>query len=335
MKISPKEHPPARRQPILTLSQWQAYRTLHDYATLHFEGGENAGDTPLRARLFPLICGPTGSGKSMIVEQVAHEIGAEYLRITYGDWVPAGGAKDPAMATLVRVGRALSRNDRLVLHLDELDKLLISDKEWGRSVMTDVWNVLDCQLPWEQIALVELMSAAAEAESAGQAKSGARGAKGPPPLPKNFRKTDHLWIVGSGTWQSVFEQQEARSIGFQAGRTPNQACAQTSNIVAAIRASKVIPTELTARFSTDFVVINYPNREETDHLLEATGLNALALDLGVGITPDDVDYAAAGMRALESLRTRLLLAKLRQLRSEAPPEPMIEDLNLGPATSSP
>ena len=335
MKISPKEHPPARRQPILTLSQWQAYRTLHDYATLHFEEGENAGDTPLRARLFPLICGPTGSGKSMIVEQVAHEIGAEYLRITYGDWVPAGGAKDPAMATLVRVGRALARNDRLVLHLDELDKLLISDKEWGRSVMTDVWNVLDGQLPWEQVALVELMSACAEAESAGPTKSGVRGPKGPPPLPKNFRRTDHLWIVGSGTWQSVFEQQEARSIGFQVGQTPADANGQTANIMAAIRASKVIPTELTARFSTDFIIITYPNREETDRLLEVTGLNDLALDLGVGITPDDVDYAAAGMRALESLRTRLLLAKLRQLRSEAPPEPMIEDLNLGPATSSP
>ena len=51
------------------------------------------------------------------------------------------------------------------------------------------------------------------------------------------------------------------------------------------------------------------------------------MDLGVGISPDYVNYAVAGMRTLERLITRLLLAKLRHLRSETPPEPMIDVLN--------
>jgi hypothetical protein len=82
----------------------------------------------------------------------------------------------------------------------------------------------------------------------------------------------------------------------------------------AIRNSKVIPTELTARFATDILVLGYPSRKETEQLLVFYGLKQLAAELGMSVSADDVDYAAAGMRALESLKTRFLLESLRRQR---------------------
>jgi hypothetical protein len=81
-----------------------------------------------------------------------------------------------------------------------------------------------------------------------------------------------------------------------------------------IRTSKVIPTELSARFATDLLILEYPTPAETERLLEVCGLKQLAAEVGLEVTRKDVNYAVAGMRALESLKTRLLLTQLRQDR---------------------
>ena len=322
MSSSPPDNPDAR--PVaLTRAQWDVYLALHDYASLHYGGSCDEGG--LKPRLYPLIVGPTGAGKSMLVEKVARELGAAYFRITYGEWIPLG-ARDPASATLVRLGRLLAKNPRVVVHVDELDKWITGDREWGRSISTDLWNLLDAKLPWEQIALVEMMSMV-DKELQSPEKPAEPTSEEAPELPSLSRRTEHMWIVGSGTWQSVFERRKTRAIGFQPGAAP-AGRQDTAQIIEAIRTSKILPTELTARFATDLLVMTYPTREETEHLLEVTGLNALAWDLGVGLSPDDVDYEVAGMRALESLKTRLLLEIVRRHRYEAPEE-LIDDLEPG------
>ncbi len=87
-----------------------------------------------------------------------------------------------------------------------------------------------------------------------------------------------LWIVGSGTWQHLFEKHgDGRRIGFNTDR--NQVlCAADADaaIVDRIRGAGHIPRELLARFSTELLVLTYPTPAELTVLLESLGINALA-----------------------------------------------------------
>ena len=293
-----------RPPPNLTSSQRQAYEALFDYGSLYFQKQNLPAGSSLRPRLFPLLAGPTGSGKSKLAESVAHALGAEYFHVTYGDWVPLG-ARDPNSSTLIRIAKLLIQEKRLVVHIDELDKWLTGQGsfEWGRSITTDLWNLLDCKIPFDRIPAEKK-----EGQPADQAEVQAAEK-----TPRPGIERENLFIVGSGTWQCVFEDRRQARIGFSQ-KTPQEAPQGTDGVADAIRASKMIPTELTARFATDILILTYPPPWETEILLEDCGLMKLAHELGIEINAADVDYAAAGMRALESLATRLYLEKFRRDR---------------------
>jgi hypothetical protein len=293
-----------RPPPNLTRSQRQAYEALFDYGSLYFQKRNLPAAVSLRPRLFPLLAGPTGSGKTLLGESVAQALGAEYFHVTYGDWVPLG-ARDPNTSTLVRIAKLLLQGKRLVVHVDELDKWLTGPGsfEWGRAITTDLWNLLDCKIPFDRITKPEEKEVEAADEAEVQAAERA---------PRPGIERENLFIVGSGTWQCVFEDRLEAKIGFF--RANLEAAQGKDGVAEAIRASKVIPTELTARFATDILILTYPPPWETELLLEAYGLQQLADELGIQIRAAEIDFAAAGMRALESLATRLLLEKFRRDR---------------------
>jgi energy-coupling factor transporter ATP-binding protein EcfA2 len=292
---------PSQVPPNLTGSQRQAYASLFDYGSFYFQKKNLLAASTIRPRLFPLLAGPTGSGKSFLVESVAQALGAEYLHLTYGAWVPLG-SRDPNAATLVRIAKLLIEGKRLLVHIDELDKWLTGPGsfEWGRSITTDLWNLLDCKIPFDRIPKAERK----EGEPADPAEAGAEA-------PRPGIERENLFIVGSGTWQGVFENRSAPKIGFSQANPQAQG---TEGLAEAVRASRMIPTELTARFATDILILTYPPPWETELLLEACGLKELARELGFEVSAKDVDFAAAGMRALESLATGLYLEKFRRDR---------------------
>ena len=245
----------------------------------------------------------------VIDERDAHSVaaarllGADSFRATFGEWIPLG-TRDPRNATLVRLGQLLTRSRRVVAHVDELDKWLVGDREWGRSLSNDLWNLLDGKLPWELVRQL-----AAEDEQDGAAHPA------PPARPVIPGCTGQLWIVGSGTWQSVFEHRRAPQLGF-GPRTSG--AGDPRDLAEEIRRSKAIPTELSARFASDLLFLDYPDADETEHLLGTFGIRELAAEVGVAVSAADVDYQSAGMRALESLKTRLLLLRVRKERGAAP-----------------
>ena len=287
----------------LTSSQQAVFDTLLDLGLLHYGGFGEPDGTGLRPRLYPLVCAPTGAGKSFLVERAARLLGADYFRATFGEWIPLG-TRDPRNATLVRLGQLLTRSRRVVAHVDELDKWLVGDREWGRSLSNDLWNLLDGKLPWELVRQL-----AAEDEQDGAAHPA------PPARPVIPGCTGQLWIVGSGTWQSVFEHRRAPQLGF-GPRTSG--AGDPRDLAEEIRRSKAIPTELSARFASDLLFLDYPDADETEHLLGTFGIRELAAEVGVAVSAADVDYQSAGMRALESLKTRLLLLRVRKERGAAP-----------------
>jgi len=219
----------------LTASQSRALNTLEAMAQLNAQAPVLAG---VKLRLNPLIVGPSGTGKSHLVRVLGARIGAKTLRICVGDWIPLGGRGD-VPATL-RIQKALEENPRLVLHLDELDKLRSLAETWSLSQLTEVFGILD-RSPlgtWSDEQRELLKSA---------------------------------FIVGSGTWQDTWSQR-TNPLGFHGHQDdpedPNRR----------IRKASVVPEELVNRFNDKWVVLRPYAEADFRKIASALNLEPGVLD---------------------------------------------------------
>ena len=272
---------------MLTDSQRQVFEALTLYGETFFAREFRA--LKIKPRLFPLIVGPTGAGKSFLVRKAAAELDSHYLRLTFGDWLPRGVRPDSGGQTAFTIISAALEEGRVLLHIDELDKMREDfEHHWTRAVANDVWNVLDGNLPVRDYFKVQRQDATPEQVADAEAQ---------------LRKK--LWIVGSGTWQSVFEQESRSPMGFGSASVAEFKAEAASE---KIRSAKTIPEELLARFSSNLLFVRYPASDvEKQSLLEECGLLALAKQLGRHVGPTDLDFNRGGMRRLETLAADLLL----------------------------
>jgi hypothetical protein len=278
----------------LTLSQQCILARLRELGCLQFDEQLHGG--PLKCRLNPLIAAPTGAGKSFLVKQIAETFKAHYLSLTYGDWIVQGASKEHGDPTVKCILQALMQYPRVLLHIDELDKIgnpaSGGGSGWDRSIRTDLWKVLDYQLP-----PIETLGEHAQL-----------------PEYRNFMSVEkiqrRLWIVGSGTWQNLFTTQEPGFMGYgkQSGET-------SIDMGERIVKSEIIPQELTARFYGEIFIMEYPKSdEEIQELLQSFGLSESARELGIPIDLSALKQVIKfqGMRAFETLKTRLNIASLRR-----------------------
>jgi len=285
---------------IETNSHRAARDTLLAMGNLFFSGKHTL--PKIRLRLNGLIVGPTGAGKSFLAESVARQLGAKYFRVTRGDWLPTG-CRDKRSTAFQVLDQVLSY-DRVVLHLDELDKFSNLQGEWSASIGADLWNILDKKF---QITEYLRETTFKEGEKITEQDVARRVRLG-------------LWILGSGTWQDVFANSRGRpSIGFGCGR------AEASDVgFAEIVRSNEISPELLLRFSEP-VFLHYPTEEETSQLLDSTGISALASQVGVRISPEQLDWNLGGMRVLENLATRLVIELYKSKQPTGPAGPSSND----------
>jgi hypothetical protein len=253
-----------------------------------------ANTSPISLRLYPLLVGPTGAGKSRLVHEAAALLNAEFFKLCRGDWLPRGVR--PGRATVFTILDRLLACERLCLNLEEADKFdLDFSKEWSAGIGTCLWQTLDGNFQIEDYLR--------------ETNFGDRPVPTKAEIERKIRS--NLWIVGSGTWQSVFsESARSANFGFQKDAAPGQVS------VEAIVKSGAISPELLLRFNADLVFVSYPSPHETAGLLEATGIAEAAQELGIVVTADDVNWNNGGMRALETLATRLAIEKHR--RSKLP-----------------
>jgi hypothetical protein len=272
---------------LFTQSQQAARNTLLQMGKLFYSGVQIMPD--LKLRLNPLVLGATGTGKTLLVQTAAHRLGAQYLKLTRGDWLVAGCRS--GRPTMLQILDYVSTYDRVLLHIDELDKLTnLQNGDWAASIASDLWNVLDLRFQLPDF-FRESTFPGREAPTAAEMEA-------------RIRK---LWVVGSGTFQEVFEGSRAgSSIGF--GRDLNKEKVALETIVK----SGIISNELLHRFNGDLIFLEYPSLEETRSLLNSSGISSLARRLGVTIGPEAIDWTQGGMRALETVATRLALAYHRQ-----------------------
>ena len=142
------------RPRVLTESQEAALNQIVEMGEAHF--AQEWRDSPLVPRLTPLIAGPSGCGKSFVTELATERLGAKFMHITFGDWVP-NGADRSFEPTVFQIIRLLKKYPRVVVCLDELDKWREDfSNSWGRSCSNEAFKLLDRQLPleayraWEQ-----------------------------------------------------------------------------------------------------------------------------------------------------------------------------------------
>lgn len=241
----------------------------------------------LKARLFPLLCGPTGTGKTHLTRLAAKTLGAQLVFATPGDWIPQGSGAD-FLPTTYSILTALASSHRVVLVLDELDKARPDwDSTWSRSIASEIWHVLDGHLP---------VTAFAKSSRANLVENAITEEK-------LAAKSRDLFIIGSGTWQSHYDSR--RPMGFASGATPSPLS------VSQVRSFGGIPPELLLRFNPSLIEVPYPSPSETQVIFEQSGISDAATRLGLKLDPWSHDWSAGGVRTLEALWAEITILERR------------------------
>jgi SpoVK/Ycf46/Vps4 family AAA+-type ATPase len=269
----------APSESFLTQSQAVAVERVIAMSELYFNQTPSAG---LRPRYSPLLIGPTGSGKTEIVSRVAKRTNAHLLRVAVSDWIPIGSRETvPTLRTIIDT---LMEHDRVALFIDELDKLTDSSSAWSRSCLSEIYDVLERTIP------LHLAKGQIEAD---QLQS---------------RIQNNLWLCGAGTWQhlqNIGSTTPSLGFGHRLQRTPDIDSDSASLVRNALKEG--FPAELLGRFHNSAIMLNYPSRSETLHILENLGLTAMAQRLGRADLIETFDWHPFGLRKLESLLADLAI----------------------------
>ena len=206
-----------------TTGQAELFKRVDHMAEVYFSGSKHLG---VSLRLLALLLGPSGTGKTHLACALAKKMGIPFCRLTVGDWLVAGSRNDPN--TLQVLQRHLDESPRIVLFLDELDKFRLDDTGWSRSVMTEVFSVLDRKVNY-------------------------RGTDAKPWTQTHSDRLENgVFIIAAGTWQDIWQSQAKAPVGFageQAHVFDERAFKKS------IRAAQMIPTELLNRFNENWLIL--------------------------------------------------------------------------------
>jgi len=218
----------------LTPSQERAYGKLDFFFHLGLNGIKAVeGISP---RTIPLIAGPSGSGKTFLVGTLARKYNLPFFSINIPNWI-VRGAKNDSQITLEQLRDFISSNEKGVIFLDEVNKLMnshLGQSAWTADIFTECIAFLDQDERLEAMGLSGLLEK----------------------LRQNFI------IVGAAAFQDEWQQSQKQnsSIGFVASEQFPQD--QESSFALTIQKQNTIPEELLFRFNDNLIVILPPTQEE-------------------------------------------------------------------------
>jgi hypothetical protein len=208
---------------FLTASQQSAFHEICALTEIYFEQGEAGPSAGLR--IAPLIIGPSGVGKSHLVTSVGRALSLPVIRVTVGDWIIRAARQSPCALEVLQ--DRLDRHERLILFIDELDKLRRSGdgSEYSLAQQVEIYSALDRMVSFP-------------------------GATGKPWTDEHAEKLRrNVMIVGGGTWHDLWLEGARRPMGF------GQAAAAEDDIATRIRQARIIPEELLNRFSNRWLLL--------------------------------------------------------------------------------
>ena len=270
--------PPSHR--TYTKSQRGILAVLRDIAGMHFDDEFRDAEGFTEVNIRPMIIGPTGCGKSSIAEQIAQDFGAYYQRVTLGSWIVTGADTSYGIDTISQCMRACVENDRVILVLDEMDKMCLgktnSRSDWSSAIANDVFELLDARLNWSSLCTRKSLEPLKLT---------------PAILQRRFR--ERVFIICLGTWQTEHTDDRAGE-----------------DVAEAVKNRSDIPPELCRRLHHQWLSLEYPEIEEVGLLLKQQRIDKLAARVGV---PVDLHalygrILRSGMAAVDDLRADLAVA---------------------------
>lgn len=277
----PHFHATHRHAPLYQ-SQARAYSALCARSFLFF-------DLPFRQlhgledlRLHTMLAGPTGCGKSSLVERLAHDTSAAFMRLSVGSWIVQGADVSHGTPAVTQIVQLMLRSPRVIVFIDEFDKLSFDTKnaqDWARSIANDIFDLLDGRLNWFGLHSRECVRRGIDPV-----------ASSPDRLAQYFR--ERVFFVCAGTWQT--EHTISR-------------CGQ--DIPEAVRERADFPPELARRLHGEWLTIDYPEREELESLLKKQDIYLLATKCEHPVDLHGIygQVLRRGMSAVDDLRASIAL----------------------------
>lgn len=266
-------------------SQRRAFEELLRYADLFFSNDWK--NLPLRPRIYPLLVGPSGVGKTWLVSHLARELSIgdamPVMHLHFGEWIPCG-ARVLKGHTLSTLHDFVINNRQGIIHLDELDKFRLQSSDWSISIQQEIFAMLDYRM------------------HAAHDKAWTRG------LCDYFRL--NFFVVGSGTWQDLWDSPQP--LGFQTGSEAS------GSMLKSIGDQRSIPVELMRRFSAQPILIPYLTADDVAAILDQLA-TAIDPDLLAGLRGKEKEVAESrkGIRAFEEHVTqRLMEIRSKQKKDE-------------------
>lgn len=276
--------PPKR---IILDHQLAAFEKLVAVATACFSIQRNT--LPVQPRSNSLIIGPSGSGKTFLARAVAEELEVEFLSISVSEWILLGASGRGAEITWPLIFQFLLQNKGgagVVIFVDEVDKL-VGDSSWERFLRSEVFRLLDLQLP---AGITN-----GDGDSVGRNEHA---------IVREVLSNRTL-LLAAGAFQGIWDERSRPKLGFgsQAGSGPGLT---PSNLV------KTLPLELVNRFRGELVILPALAEEDYRKMLERTAkevpiyLRDAFLRLGAERIPE-VARLQQGCRFLEELMLDCIL----------------------------
>lgn len=217
----------------LTSSQKTAARKLVFFHDLQRLGIRSING--ISARPFGLIIGPTGIGKTFLVNRLAETQGLPLLAINIPNWIPRGASQKDQI-TFDQIKAFIAAHDQGIIMIDELNKLNshhTSQAAWSSDIYTECLAFLDQDVRLDFMGLAGLV----------------------PKLRRNFM------IVGVAAFQDEWIQSQATrsSVGFQ---QPSDESSREQHFEKLVRSQHLVPDELLFRFNDNLILIAPPTDEE-------------------------------------------------------------------------
>jgi len=292
-RVASTLHP--NRRLSLTKSQVHVYEQLKSHLELYFsqDAGSPSWMPGCELNLNMLLVSPTGSGKSGLIDELAVDTGCYLMRITRQCMVPVGASD--AIPTLQRIAVRLQSEDRIILHLDELDKYFTGvDSGWERSNLDLIYSILERKIDWTAVKF-----------EAGNLKQKWTLDQ----FKEAFQRK--VFIIGSGTWQNLHTSRDpgSRVVGFSSASESED---EGLVLMRRLKTEGGLPEEVARRFSLNVLRMDYPDLEDTDRMLRDLKIYDLAKRVGRIIKPEDIHYEGHGIAIITHLATELMIEYKRQ-----------------------